>query len=102
VHPLRSKHRSSASGSYLMPAGAFTVPDFIFSYFGMFFWIFNFTLWKIKGILRGEQRGIGIPLNEMDFITGLDEIEKMTEEEELRHAEKKQTGIAAKIDRILF
>jgi len=85
-----------------MPAGAFTVPDFIFSYFGVFFWICTFSTWKIKGLLRGEQRGIGIPLDQMDFVTGLDEIEKMTEEEEERYAAQDHSGIASKIDRALF
>lgn len=85
-----------------MPDGAFSVPDFIFSYFGAFFWIFNFTLWKVKGIWRGEQRGIGIPLNKMDFVTGLAEMDRMTEEENRKYAEKEELGLVGKIDRLLF
>lgn len=85
-----------------MSPGAFTIPDFIFSYFGVFFWIFTFTSWKIKGLIRGEQRGIGIPLDQMDFETGLEEIEKMTEEEDRKYEAQNHTGIAARIDRILF
>lgn len=75
----------------------------IFSYFGAWFFVFNFCFWKVKGLVTKTQKGFGIPKHEMDFISDLDEIEQMTEDErtsiETRGA---PTSLLQKADRVLF
>lgn len=92
------------SGYTLFAPGAFSAPDFIFAYGAVFVYLFNFSFWKIKGVLRGEQRWFGIPAMEMDFTSDLDEIERITLEDEVAIEERKGKPETAlqKIDRWLF
>ena len=87
----------------MFPSGAFTVPDLIFSYFGAWFFIFNFCLWKIKGIVTGTQKGVGISVHEMDFVSDLEELEQLTENERVeRETRAKPANFLQKADRVLF
>jgi amino acid permease len=87
----------------LFAPGGFTVPDLIFSYFGAWFFIFNFCLWKIKGIITKTQKGFGISKHEMDFVSDLDEIERMTEDEKIsRKTREEPANFLQKVDRVLF
>lgn len=83
--------------------GGFTVPDLIFSNFGAWFFIFNFCLWKIKGILAKSQKGFGISTNEMDFVSDLHEIERMTDDEKtMRETREAPANFMQRVDRVLF
>lgn len=91
------------SGSYMFSPGGFTVPDLIFSYFGAWFWLFNFSFWKIKGWVQGTQKGFGVPVEDMDFVTGLDEIERVMQEDEEEEARNtKPISLARKVEKALF
>ena len=39
-----------------------------------------FSLWKIKGFVTRTERFFGIPAQEMDFVTYLDDMEQLTEQ----------------------
>jgi len=90
------------SGSYMFPKGGFTVPDLIFSYFGAWFWFFNFFLWKIKGLVRGEQKWKWVSVDEMDFVTGLAEMDKLEEDDRRAEAEAPPLSFIGKVDKFLF
>ena len=88
----------------MFPKGEFAIPDLIFSYFGAWFWIANFVFWKIKGIWQGTQRGVGISVDEMDFETGVAEIERIMEEDnlELEREAGKPKSTVQKVENFLF
>ncbi|WWD16932.1 hypothetical protein CI109_101364 [Kwoniella shandongensis] len=74
------------SGYSFFGPGEFDVPDFLFTYGAVFIFIACFIGWKIKGIRHSRQL-FGIPPTEMDFQTGLAEIEALT-----YAAEEKRVG----------
>lgn len=90
------------TGYYLFAPGAFVVADFIFVYGACFIFIALFSVWKIKGIMRGEQKGFGIPLMEMDFYSGLEEIEKLTMDYEAERTAEGDKGLLKKAYNVVF
>ena len=89
---------ADGSGSYFWAPGKFSVPDMIFCYFGAWLYLFLFTAWKIKGLLTQTQRGIGIPPEKMDFVTHLEEMERLTEQGKLdRENEQIPTGMVKRV-----
>jgi len=90
------------TGYYLFEPGAFVVADFIFVYGACFIFIVLFCVWKIKGIMRGEQRGFGIPAADMDFFSGLEEIEKLTMEYEAERSAEGDKGVLRKAYNVVF
>ena len=90
------------TGYYLFEPGAFVVADFIFVYGACFIFIALFCIWKIKGIMRGEQRGIGIPLMDIDFYSGLEEIEKLTLDYEAEQSLQGNKGVLRKAYNVVF
>lgn len=80
-----------------MAPGAFAVADFVFAYGAVFLYAALFAFWKIKGLLSGQQRGIGHRASQMDFVSGLEEIEKETEDAEAERLANEGEGWRAKL-----
>lgn len=65
-------------GYQLFTPGQFSAPDFIFAYGAFFISITLFIVYKVMAVIRGKQRWLGVPASELDFVTGVDEIERFT------------------------
>ncbi|ORY28185.1 amino acid permease/ SLC12A domain-containing protein [Naematelia encephala] len=87
------------SGYYFFAPGSFDVPDFLFTYGAVFIFIALFIVWKIKGVRHHEQL-LGIPTNDMDFKTGLQEIEEMTLQAEEEWATQKRNVLDRVVDKL--
>ncbi|WVQ63991.1 uncharacterized protein L199_002149 [Kwoniella botswanensis] len=85
------------SGYYIFAPGTFTVPDFMFTYAAVFIFIVLSIGWKVNMVLRYGQKWFGIRANEMDFTTGVAEMEEMTAIAE----EKWRTEKKSRLDKIV-
>ncbi|WRT68996.1 uncharacterized protein IL334_005978 [Kwoniella shivajii] len=83
------------SGYYFFTPGTFDIPDFLFTYMAVFIFIFLMISWKVKGVLRNGQSWSWIKLDQMDFKTGLKEMEEMTVDAD----EKWRTEPQSKLDK---
>jgi amino acid transporter len=90
------------TGYYLFAPGAFVVADFIFVYGACFIFIALFTGSKIKGVLRGEERWFGFDKMEMDFVGGVDEVEKLTLDYEQEYSSNPPKNLGQKVYRKVF
>ena len=79
-----------------MGPGGFDVPDFLFTYGAIFIFIALSIGWKLRGA-RHQQAWFGIPAAEMDFKTGLAEIEELT----LRSEDEWATEPQSRLERIV-
>lgn len=73
-------------GWQLFAPGAFVVADFIFAYAAFFITIALFLIWKVKTVWKGEQAWSWIAAGDMDFVTGVEEIEEMCAADEAERA----------------
>jgi amino acid transporter len=90
------------SGYYVFLPGAFNAPDFIFAYGSVFIFLailFGSKAWQI--LYRKQPARVWIPTDEVDLVTGVDQIEAMTEAAEKKRLEGER-GAGEKVSDMFF
>ncbi|WVW79256.1 hypothetical protein I302_101223 [Kwoniella bestiolae CBS 10118] len=88
------------SGYYFFAPGTFAVADFLFTYAAVFIFIALSIGWKINMVIRKGQTWFGIKASEMDFKSGIAEIEEMTVVAEEKWRNEKRTKLDKFVDKI--
>ena len=77
------------SGYYLMIPGGWNGTNFVFTYGALFIFLFAYILFKLNEVFRQKQHfRIWVPTDDLDCISGVDEIGALTAAHELRRASK--------------
>lgn len=90
------------AGYYLFEPGAFVVADFIFVYGACFIFIVLFCAWKVKGVIKGEERWFGFPAHEIDLHSGTEEIDKLTLDYEAERSTAPPANLGQKVYNKVF
>ena len=61
-----------------------------------------FCAWKIKGVMKGEERWFGFPAHEIDLHSGTEEIDKLTLDYEAERSTAPPANLGQKVYNKVF
>ncbi|WWC64096.1 uncharacterized protein I303_106703 [Kwoniella dejecticola CBS 10117] len=88
------------SGYYFFAPGTFAVADFLFTYMAVFIFVVLCIGWKVRNVIKFQESWFGIEATEMDFKTGIPELEEMTVQAEEDWQNNPQTKLDKVVNRI--
>jgi amino acid permease len=100
---ILSKRHSPCSGYYLFYPGAFDGPTFVFTYGSAFIFLAIYAGSTTYSVVRTKSASFFVPARELDFQSGLQEIEDLTRASDEKRALKQgHRSLGQKISDFFF